>query len=98
MPQNLLNSFMSFEKMIAPQIIQLIYFVVGALIILGGVFGGLYTMTNSFFGGLLQIVLFTPLALVFWRIWCELMILSFKIYDRLGTIAGETSTESTETQ
>ena len=82
----MLKSFLNFEKMIAPQIIQLMYFIVGGLIILGGVGAGLFTMTQSFLGGVAQILIITPISLVFWRIWCELMILAFKIYDRLGEL------------
>ncbi len=80
------RSFLDFEKMIAPQIIQFMYYIVGGLILLGGVGTGLFTMTQSFLGGIAQILIITPISLVFWRIWCELMILAFKIYDRLGEL------------
>lgn len=82
----MLQSFLNFEKMIAPQIIQFMYYIVGGLIILGGVGTGLFTLTQTFWGGIAQIFIITPISLVFWRIWCELMILAFKIYDRLGEL------------
>jgi hypothetical protein len=68
-----------FEKMIVPQIIQLLYWLLLVLAVLGGL-GVMFS--QSFFGGLVAVIL-GPL---FVRIWCELMIVMFKINESLQVI------------
>ena len=76
-----------FDSMLTPKIITFIYwlFLVFAIII-GGVtmFSGYYGITfTSFLMGLLYIVGGT----VGTRIWCELLIVLFKIHENLQKIA-----------
>jgi Domain of unknown function (DUF4282) len=68
-----------FDKMLTPQLITLIYWILLA----GSVLGGIVAMfTQSFFGGLVTIVF----GLLFSRIWCELLIVLFKMNDALQVI------------
>ena len=68
-----------FDKMLTPTIITFVYW----LLLVGCVVGGLIAMfTTSFFGGLLGIVL----GVLFARIWCELLIVLFKMNEALQHI------------
>jgi len=68
-----------FDKMLTPQLITLIYWILLA----GSLLGGIVAMfTQSFIGGVLTIVF----GALFSRIWCELLIVLFKMNDALQTI------------
>jgi len=79
--ENFFNKLLSFDTMITPSIIKIIYFILVALSILGGVIlllqGGVSTIL-----GLVYIVL-GPLII---RIYCELLIVVFKILQNLKEI------------
>lgn len=84
-----INRFLSFDKLIAPSLIKVIYFVGLALILLGvvlGVFGALASMGSDFTGGLGRLVL-TPLGgavgIIFWRFYMELIMVAFRISSDL---------------
>ena len=68
-----------FDKMLTPQLITLIYWILLA----GSLLGGIVAMfTQSFIGGVLTIVF----GALFSRIWCELLIVLFKMNDALQAI------------
>ena len=67
-----------FDKMIVPKVIQVIYWILLVLCVIGGI----GTMFQSFFTGLL-ILVFGPLMV---RIYCELMIVMFKMNEALQDI------------
>jgi hypothetical protein len=76
-----MNDFLSFRKMITPIFIQFIFWLFVVMVVLGG----LITMFQggaSIFAGLIMIVL-GPL---FARMYCELLIILFRIYDELVAI------------
>ncbi len=69
-----------FENMLTPKIITVVYW----LLLLSVLFSGIGTMfAASFFGGL-AILIGGAIGV---RIWCELLIVMFKIYDNLRKIA-----------
>lgn len=74
-----MQDYLTFKKMITPMIIQIIFWLgVAATVLMG-----LYTMfTLSFIHGLIM-VLVGPIAV---RIWCELVILAFRINENLVEI------------
>jgi hypothetical protein len=77
-----MNDFLSFRKMITPIFIQVIFwFAVVACVIaaLISMFGG---TAASFLSGLLMLVI-GPFVV---RIYCELLIIMFRIYDELVAI------------
>ena len=74
-----MNEYLTFEKMITPLIIQIVFWL-GVVVT---VLGGLTTMfTTSFFYGLMILVL-GPLVI---RIYCEITIIFFRIHDTLRDI------------
>jgi quinol-cytochrome oxidoreductase complex cytochrome b subunit len=77
-----MQDYLSFRKMITPAFIQIIFWIgVVALIV-----GGLWAMDQSILTGVLGLLV----GLLVWRIYCELMLILFKIYERLGEIAEKT--------
>lgn len=84
-----MEEYLSFRKMITPVIIKVLFWVGVA----GSVIAGLVTIASSFqarglgvlagfFGGLLVMVLGT----VIWRVYCELLILFFRMNETLTEI------------
>ncbi|AHF01920.1 membrane protein [Thiomicrospira aerophila AL3] len=76
----MLRSIFFFDAMLVPKIITAVYW----LLLAGVVISGLGMMwAGSFFGGLM-LILFGAVGV---RIWCELLIVLFKINDHLKKMA-----------
>lgn len=80
-----LSSLLGFERLIAPYLIKLIYWFGILIILVGGVLSCIRT------GGIdLSHILLalggTALSLLLWRLFSELWILAFNIYERLVEI------------
>jgi hypothetical protein len=89
--QNTLADFLSFRRMITPMIIQIIFWVsvvilvLSALItIIGGILGG---EAGAMVGGLLLLVVGPVLA----RVYCEILILFFRMNETLTNIQRNTA-------
>lgn len=87
----MLKDFLSFDKMMTPIIIKIVYYILLVLVILGAL-GTIIQGANAPYGGggivisgLLMLVL-GPIGV---RLYCELMILFFKIYEKLNAIHDE---------
>jgi len=75
-----------FDKMLAPKLITLIYWVLLLVAVVNGlftIFGGYYFRATDVVFGILQIAG----GVIGARIWCELMIVIFKINSNLQKIA-----------
>jgi len=89
-----LKSFLSFDKMITPVIIKILFYVLLAAAAIGGVvtfFGGIvsaFTQENFglALGGLIGGPLVFLLGVLVARIYCELLILAFQIQENLVEI------------
>jgi hypothetical protein len=92
-----MNELLSFRKMITPVIIQIIFLVGVGLCALSGVATFLrFTLSadNKLFGlvvGLVAGALVFAVGALVVRIYCELIILLFKIYDELKAIRSGTA-------
>ena len=90
------RDFISFRKMIALQLIQVLYVVVAIIITLSALalmFKGNdpYSYSSSFMpGGFFGGLLFLVLGNVFWRLWCEFFIVLFRINNTLTKIEDNT--------
>lgn len=96
------KDFLSFKTMITLKIIQIMYVVIAVIITIAGLvtmfsgggsrggyggYGGYGSlMPGGFFGGLLIIIF----GNVIWRIWCELIIVFFRINKSLNNIDDKT--------
>jgi len=83
-----MSDFLKFRKMITPAIIQILFWVgavisvLGGLIIMGTSFSRYGGGAGTFFGGLLTLV-FGPIVT---RIYCEILILFFRMNETLTEI------------
>jgi len=83
-----MEDFLKFRKMITPTIIQILFWVgvagavIGGLISMGMSFGRSGGGAATFLGGLMMLIL-GPVVV---RIYCELLILLFKMHESLTEI------------
>ncbi|MCA1201454.1 DUF4282 domain-containing protein [Priestia flexa] len=83
------SSFFNFDKMLTPSIIKIVFIIVSVLTILLG-FGFIVSGINSMYGG--GSLVFLGLALIvvgplFTRIYCETLIVVFKMHEALHKMA-----------
>ena len=81
-----LSDFFSFERLITPSVIKIVYWLGIAVLLVFGVasfFMGL--LSGSLGAGLLSLV-GSVLGLLLWRVMCGLYIVIFGMFDRLGQI------------
>ena len=90
---SILQRLLSFDRLIGPLLVKLVYYVGAAAIVLGAV-GVLLTAIFSLFGGnvgfgfvqLIAVPAVAAVGLVYWRFLCELFMLAFLAYERLGQV------------
>ncbi len=80
------KSVFFFDSMVTPKIITFIYW----LLLLGVVVGGLYMMFLPYFGGFFKGLAILIIGAIAVRIWCELLIVVFKINENAHRIAEST--------
>lgn len=91
--QSIVGRFLGFDHLIGTVLVKIVYFV-GAFGIAAAVVGGMFSAILSFFagnvsGGIMQLIAVPAVgavALVYWRFICELFMLAFLAYDRMGEI------------
>jgi len=90
---SLLQRFMSFDRLIGPRLVKIVYYF-GAAIILFALAGGILSAVFSIAGGnlgqggmqLIAAPAVAAVAFVYWRFLCELFMLAFLAYERLGEV------------
>lgn len=103
--QSILQRFLGFDRLLGPILVKIVYYVgaAGIVIVAGvGLITGLLALAGGNFGqALMQIVAVPVVAgvgLVYWRFICELFMLAFLAYERLGqvrdAILGATATSA----
>ncbi|MBL8546731.1 MAG: DUF4282 domain-containing protein [Hyphomonadaceae bacterium] len=110
---SIFKRLLNFDRLIGPVLVKLVYYV-GAIVIVLGAVGAFLAAVFSLFGGnfgpgLMQLIAVPAVAavgFVYWRFLCELFMLAFLAYERLGQVrdlmriaAGQAppATESDET-
>ena len=85
----IVSRFLTFDKLIATTLIKVFYWV-GIVVIAIGVIGGILGGFGQGFLAGLGMIIAAPIggiiALIFWRFLCEVYIVVFGMYDRLGNI------------
>ncbi|MBI1364953.1 MAG: DUF4282 domain-containing protein [Alphaproteobacteria bacterium] len=93
----IIKRFTSFDKLIATSLIKLLYWIGIVFIAIGVVVGALGAFRAGFMAGVGGIII-APIAgvigLIFWRFLCEIYIVLFGMYDRLGDIKSLLEKES----
>lgn len=88
----LIGRFWGFEELLGASLIKLVYYIglfaIGIGVVIA-IFGSLLAIGEQG-AGVLLMVLLAPiggvLALIYWRFLCEIILLSFLMYDRLGEV------------
>lgn len=91
--QSFIQRFLGFDRLLGPFLVKLVYYFGAAAIVLLAV-GALMTAVFSVAGGnlgagamqLLAVPAVAAVAFVYWRFLCELFMLAFLAYDRLGEV------------
>jgi len=87
-----MKEFLAFKRMITPLIIQILFWIGAGLCVLGGLIAIISGAASRYgggglvLGGLLTLIL-GPLAV---RVWCELVIVMFRMNESLTQIADNT--------
>jgi len=77
-----MNEFLTFRKMITPIIIQVLFWVGVAVCVISGIVGLAQGSVEA-----ILIILLGPIGV---RIWCEILIVLFKIHEGIQQIAQNT--------
>ena len=86
-----MKEILNFDKMITPSIIKFVFWIASGFAILSGLIA-IISGASSHYGGGAQIfsgllfIILGPLAI---RIYCELLIIFFKIHESLNTIKNQ---------
>lgn len=91
--QSIFQRFLGFDRLLGPFLVKLVYYFGAATIVVLGI-GALLTAVFSLVGGnigagamqLLAVPAVAAVAMVYWRFLCELFMLAFLAYDRLGEV------------
>ena len=89
---DLIGRFTSFDKLIATSLVKIFYWIGIVCIVIGALIAAFGGFANGFMTGLGGLVL-APIggviAIIFWRFLCEIYIVIFGMYDRLGEISAK---------
>ncbi|RUO81230.1 hypothetical protein CWI84_00220 [Idiomarina tyrosinivorans] len=83
-----MRNFFFFDTMIVPKIITVVYWLIMLAVVVAGV-GQMFAYQGSVIMGLVYIIL----GIVGARIWCEMVIVIFKIHENLKRIADRNGAE-----
>jgi hypothetical protein len=89
--QSIVQRFMGFDRLLGPVLVKIVYYV-GAIGIIVAVAGALITAVLAFAAGnigagvmqAIAVPAVGAVAFVYWRFICELFMLAFLAYERLG--------------
>lgn len=81
-----MKDFLHFDRMITGDIIKYVYWVLAGLSVLGGVITFLGALVSGSIGVAFLALILTVLGPILIRIYCELMIVLFKIHETLVAI------------
>ncbi len=82
------NEFISFEKMITPVLIKILFWIGVVVCVIGGL-GTIITSANSLYGsgmGVLSGLLIIIIGPILVRVWCEILMVLFNINNSLTDI------------
>ena len=81
-----LSGLLSFEKLITPTIIKIVYFIGIVVLAIVGVVGFFVSLFGGSFLSALGTLVGAVVGILLTRIYCELLMVMFGIYDRAGEI------------
>ncbi len=84
--EKILKEIYSLDKLVLSSVLLWIYRIGITLTAIVGILSGLSEMSQSFGAGLFTILIATPLAMLGFRIWIEILYLLVGIYQKLSSI------------
>lgn len=84
--KSIIDNVLTFKEMISERIIKLLYYVGLAAIIVSFAINFLRDIARFHIGDILIAIVVFIVSLLLWRVFCELIIIIFRIYGRLGDI------------
>jgi len=91
--QSILQRFLGFDRLLGPALVKIVYYFGAGVIVLMTCFGLLMALMALVAGnlgaGFMQLIAAPAVgavAFVYWRFLCELFMLAFLAYERLGEI------------
>jgi hypothetical protein len=81
-----MNDFLAFRKMITPMFIQIIFLVAAGLAVLGGLIAIVASLSQGAWAGVFGGLIFLVVGPILARIYCEVLIVIFKIHEELVAI------------
>lgn len=90
MKQGLVRDFLAFRKMLTPIIVVGLFWLGAALCIIGGIVAVVMGLVSDYGGGRTVLIGLAGILLgpILVRLWCEMMILFFRINETLTEIKG----------
>lgn len=88
-----MDEYLSFQKMITPVIVKILFWVGVAAVVIGGLvtfFGGKW-IVGSVLGGMFMGIIMIPIGILMVRLYAELIIIIFMINDHLSEIRKNTA-------
>jgi hypothetical protein len=89
----IVRSLFSFDRLLGPTLVKIVYFVGAAAIVVAGaitLLTAVFSLAGGNFGAAIVQLLAVPavcaVAFVYWRFLCELFMLAFLAYERLGEV------------
>ena len=89
--QSIVGRFLGFDRLIGTVLVKIVYYVGAVAIacaVIGGVLAAVMAVVAGNFGAAVMLLIAWPVVgavgLVYWRFICELFMLAFLAYDRLG--------------
>lgn len=90
---SIVKRFLGFDRLIGPVLVKIVYYFGAAIIVIGAVgalLTAVFSMAGGNFGLALMQVLAVPavaaVAFIYWRFICELFMLAFLAFERLGEV------------
>ena len=92
--EGLLGRFLSFDKMMTGSLIKVLYYILLLFVVIGGVFFLLKSLFSGQIGAAVGSLIILPLAIIYIRMMCEMLIVVFRISDNLAAIRKMKETET----
>lgn len=91
--QSIIRRFLGFDRLLGPALVRLVYYFGAFVIVVSAgfwLFMGLMAIVTGNFGNGVMLLLAAPaigaVSFVYWRFLCELFMLAFLAYERLGEV------------
>lgn len=93
-----LVDLLEFDRLITPVVVRTVYWIGNGLLVAASVVGLGLSLATLSWGGVAFAVLGGGFGFVFWRVFCELVVIPFRIHDELRALRTKTASEADATE